>query len=206
MEPDEKAVGRLSAKLQNRISSAGVSSNMLLSLLMFVPMMLLFFFVMPHFAHTYVYVQGTVANSSAYNVIAPGSVILKWNGYNISALSDFVVAAKNDQPYTNVAVVTNKSTYVLQTNSLGKVGVEVNQATRFSGGTIESLAYFLYTFAGLSFLLNFLAAVVNFLPIPSFDGWRIFNTSIKNKRLVRYITLFVVAVILVNVLPWFWSL
>ncbi|MCL4365560.1 MAG: site-2 protease family protein [Candidatus Marsarchaeota archaeon] len=205
VEPDEKAIGKLNAKLQNRISSAGISSNMLLSLIMFVPMILMYFYVMPNFAYSYVYVQGTVANSSAYNVIVPGSVILKWNGYNISTLSGLMVAAKRDLPHTNVSIVTNRSSYVLQTNAQGKVGVEVNQGTHFVSSTAEAVAYFLYTFFGLSFLLNFLAAVVNFLPIPSFDGWRIFNTSIKSKRLVKYITLFVVVIILLNVVPWFWT-
>jgi len=206
VEPDEKQIVKLSTKLQNRISSAGVSSNMLLSLIMFVPMILLFFYVMPHYAHSYVYVQGTLQNTSAYNVIAPDSVILKWNGYNISALSDFEVAAKHDLPYSNVSVVTDKGSYVLQTNAQGKVGVEVNQATKFTGGAIEGIMYFLYTFFGLSFLLNFLAAAVNFLPIPSFDGWRIFSTSIKSKRLVKYITVFIIVVIFLNVVPWFWML
>ncbi len=206
VEPDEKKINRLGKKIQNRISAAGVASNMLLSIAMFIPMLILFYFVLPHFSQSYVFVEYTLMNHSAYNVIAPGSIILSWNGHNVSTLSNFSYAAKNDLPYSSIHVVTNKGSYVLAANSQGKIGVEIAQSSRLSGGLLGGISYFLYTFFGLSFLLNFFVAIINLLPIPSLDGWRIFNSSIKSKKIVFAVSAFVVFIIVMNAVPWLWSL
>ena len=207
VEPDEKAIGRLSGKLQNRISAAGISANMLLCLIMFIPMFIMFYTVMPHTPQNYMYISYVVPNSPAYlaNVV-PGSAILKWNGYNISGPSDIVAAAKADKPNSAVGLVTNTSTYSIIANRTGKIGVGIDVASKLVGPSPGPIISFLYAFFALSFLLNFLIAAVNLLPIPSFDGWRIFNTSIKNKKTMSRITWLVILLFVLNALPWIWNL
>ena len=205
VEPDEKSILKLKRREQNRISSAGVSSNMLFAIIFFIPMVLFFYFVVPIFQVPYVYIQATVLHSAA-NVLTPGATILKWNGYNVSSISDFQKAAVGDTPNATVSVVTSSGSYLLKANSTGKVGVLVQQASRQIGGWIGQFAIFLYSFFALAFLLNFLIAVVNYLPIPSLDGWRIFNASIQNKKIVYGITAFIVIALLINALPLLWQL
>lgn len=204
VEPDEKRIEKLKVQAQNRISAAGVASNMLLSVIFFLFMLLFIYFVMPYVQKPYVYIVATVPNSPANSIISPGSVVLKWNGYNISTLSDFKVAAANDISGAHVSIVTNNGSYTLTANSTGKVGVFVNQGAETTGGILGHILTFIYSFFALSFLLNFLVAVVNYLPIPSFDGWRVFNSSIKNKKIVLAISVIVVVSLLVNILPWIW--
>lgn len=204
VEPDEKSIEKIKDQAQNRISSAGVASNMLLSILFFIPLILFFYFVLPGFQHNYVYIVSTVPNAPANGIIAPGAVVLKWNNYNITTLSDFKYAAAGDVPGATISVLTNEGAFMLKANDTGKIGVVVEQGAMMSGGVLGQAVSFFYTFFALSFLLNFLIAVVNYLPIPSFDGWRIFSTSIKNKKIVFAISAFVVACIVINILPWIW--
>ena len=51
-------------------------------------------------------------------------------------------------------------------------------------------------------LLNFLVAVVNLLPIPGLDGYRIYVVNIKNKKFVSLLIALIVAGIVINALPW----
>ncbi|MHB1830661.1 MAG: site-2 protease family protein [Candidatus Micrarchaeaceae archaeon] len=203
VEPDEKKINKLSAKLQNRISAAGVASNMLLSLIMLVPMLLMFFYVMPHFYHSYLFVSGT-EKSMAANVLTVNSTILMWNGYNVSNIPELQTAAKQDAAYSNVSVVTTSGSYVIKANATGKIGVFIGEAQALGGGIWGGLASFFYTFFSLTFLLSFLIALVNYLPVPSFDGWRIFTTSIRRKKYTLATTSFIVVALYINLLPWVW--
>ena len=180
---------------------------MLLCLIMFVPTVLMFYYVMPHTPMNYTYIAYIVPNSPAYNAhVVTGSALLGWNGYAIKNVSELVLAAKKDTPYSNVTIVTNVSAYSMVANQTGKIGVGVAEATKLAGPNPGPFASFIYTFVSLSFLLNFLIAIVNLLPIPSFDGWRLFNTSIKSKKAVRYIAAFVILLFILNALPWLWNL
>ncbi len=203
VEPDEKKIKKLGAKLQNRISAAGVASNMLLSVIMLVPMLLMFFYVMPHFYHSYLFVSATEKGSAA-SVLAVNSTILMWNGHNVSNITELQAAAKQDAAYSNVSVVTTSGSYVMKANATGKIGVFIGEAQSLGGGMLGGAASFFYTFFSLTFLLSFLIALVNYLPVPSFDGWRIFTTSIKRKGYTLATTSFIVVALYINLLPWVW--
>jgi membrane-associated protease RseP (regulator of RpoE activity) len=178
---------------------------MLLAIIFAAFTLVFFYYIIPSFQQTSVYVVSTVPNSPANGILIPGSTILKWNGYSINNVSSFKVAAVADTPGANISVITNKGAYVLTANSTGKVGVEIAQNVVTTGGIEGEAATFLYSFFALSFLLNFLVAVVNYLPIPSFDGWRVFNLNIKNKKIVNALAIFVVICLIINVLPWIWQ-
>jgi membrane-associated protease RseP (regulator of RpoE activity) len=207
VEPDEKQISKLSRKLQNRISVAGMSANLLFCLITFVPTILMFYYVMPHTLQTYTYIEYVVPNSPAYNAhLMAGSTLLSWNGHPTSNVTDMEAAAKGDAPDSMVSVATNVSTYSIIANQTGKIGVIVGEGQRLGGANPGPVVSFIYSFFALSFLLNFLIALVNFLPVPSFDGWRIFNTSIKNYKMVKYLSTFVILLVLLNALPWIWNL
>ncbi len=206
VEPDEKKVLKLKPIEQNRIFSAGIASNILLSLIFTAILVLMLIYVLPNYVHSFVIVSSVLNNSPAYNVIAPGSILYSWNGAAINNISSLEKAASQDKPFSNVNIVTNKGSYSLIAASDGKVGVDLAQETGPIPGSAASQAvYFIYSFVALSAILNFLVGVVNLLPIPGFDGWRIFGASIKNKRIVNAIAIIAVLAILVNVLPWIWE-
>jgi Zn-dependent protease len=57
---------------------------------------------------------------------------------------------------------------------------------------------------GLSFLLNFLVAVVNLLPIPGFDGWQVYRTKVKNAKYLNLLAALILVALVINALPWIW--
>ena len=201
VEPNEKAVKRLKKGAQDRISVAGISANMLVSIAFFVLAVLMISGVFPNIGTGGVRVTATFKNYSAYNVIIPNSIITAWNNYTIRNSYDL---ARAESRYRNGSVVfiTNEGRYVLTPNSSGRIGI--------SGAAAEpsaqfAVANFLYAIFALSFGLNFFVAIANLLPIPMFDGWRIYENRIKNKKILRLLVVLVVASIIVNILPWFWS-
>ncbi len=203
VEPDEASIKKLSEQSQNRIFIAGVSSNILLSLIFFVLFITFLLYIMPALLTTKVIVAATVPGSAA-SVLPTNSTILDWNNYPIKNISSFTVAAKNDTPYSKVSVVTDGGSYLLTANATGKVGVYVNQVSvPLNPGTGFNIVNFLYAVVSLSFLLNFLVGVVNMLPIPGLDGWRVYQTKIKDKRIMSALTWLVVLLILLNIVPWF---
>ena len=65
---------------------------------------------------------------------------------------------------------------------------------------IKDLNIFIYR---EPYLQNFFIAVVNLLPVPGLDGWRIYKTNIKNKKFINLLTILIIFAIIVNILPWF---
>lgn len=207
VEPDEKAILRLGKKEQNRIFVAGIASNMLFSIVFLALMLAVMLYLLPHYVRTDVVISSTVPGSAAYNVIAPGSTLLQWNGQQIENLSVLESVAAKDMPNSNVSLVTDRGSFVLQTNSTGKIGVLINQVTRMSGDNpLSSFVYFLYSLFSLTFLLNFFVGIFNLLPLPGLDGWRIFNASIRNRRIVTLLMVLSIACIAINFLPWVWRI
>jgi len=203
VEPDEKEMKKLGREKQERILIAGISSNMLISIFFFLIMLALLFEI-GNFCLTNVIITATVPGYPASNVIAPGSKIIIWNGYSIKNLTSFDVAAAGDKPFSTVNVTTNLGSYSFKTGSTGKIGVLLSEEY-VPIGILGALLYFIFTVAALSFLLNFLVAVVNLLPIPGFDGWRIYDLESKNKLFINALAVIIVIALLVNILPWAWT-
>ncbi len=207
VEPNEAAVKKLSERDQNRIFIAGVSSNMLAALFFFVLFVIFYFYIIPPaiMLTSKVIVVATVANSPASGVIPLNSTILAWNNYPIKNVSSFKVATINDTPYANISILTNKGLFRLRANATGKVGVyveEVVSQTPRTPGNGYKIVNFIYEFISLSFLLNFLVGIVNMLPLPGLDGWRIYKTKLKDSRWLGAIVAFIIFLILLNLIPW----
>ena len=60
---------------------------------------------------------------------------------------------------------------------------------------------FVYTTLGLAFSLNFVVGVVNLMPIPLFDGYRVIDVNVKNKMIVKAISYTALLFFILNFLP-----
>ena len=67
-------------------------------------------------------------------------------------------------------------------------------------------AMFLWMVLGMTFTLNFIVGMVNLLPLPFFDGYRILDVNIKNKHIVKGLMIITLLAFLMNFLPHFFAL
>ncbi|MGC8479110.1 MAG: site-2 protease family protein [Candidatus Micrarchaeia archaeon] len=202
VEPDEKAVVSSEKYVQNNIFIAGISANFLLTFIFFIFVLLFLLYIIPNIYTNGLYISAVAQGSPAYNVIAPGSLIVAWNNMNVSNVSQLDIAAKSDLPSSIVTVKTNETTYKIRANSTGKIGVYIQEYERQKGGVTSSILVFLYQFLVLSLVLNFLVATINLLPIPLFDGWRIYKNTIKSERKLKLLVALVIIMFVLLALPW----
>jgi Peptidase family M50 len=204
VEPDESKVKKLKARDQDRISIAGISANMFVSLLFFAVTLLMLYLVLPNVSTGGVIVTSVMKNSPAYGIIAPNSTVLMWNNLTIRNEYDLATAESGYIAGNYVSITTNGGVSSIMPSGAGKLGIYVAPAATSSAA--YQVTNFIYAIAVLSFGLNFFVAIFNLLPIPGFDGWRIYQGKVKNKRLLKALAALIVAAILINVLPWFWTL
>jgi hypothetical protein len=203
VEPDENQVKKLRSSGQNRISIAGVSANMLTCMVFFAITLALLYFVLPGISTGGIRITQVVKGYPAYGVIPLNSIITAWNGMPIINSFALAKAEASYVPNTTVAVATSTGTYFLVPKSDGKIGIIEAPA---QSTVAYQAANFLYAVAALSFGLNFFVAIFNLLPIPGFDGWRIYNDKIKDKRKLKALAALLIFALLLNVLPWFWTI
>ena len=128
VEPDEKKVAKLKVKEQDRISIAGISANMITSLLFFVVTFAMLYYVLPNISTMGVIVTALAPNTPAYNVIPQNSVITAWNGNPIRNQYDL---SNTEALYVTgnfVNVTTSTGTYRLMPTPEGKLGIGVGPA------------------------------------------------------------------------------
>ncbi|MDE1810465.1 MAG: site-2 protease family protein [Candidatus Micrarchaeota archaeon] len=211
VEPDEKMVSKLEGIKQTKIISAGISANFIAAFAFFLLTLALVYLVAPHFYSYGVVITSTLANYPANGIIPVGAQILMWNNVPISSLQNVTTAGSADAPNKTVTVGTNKGNYSLMAvaspsdPSKGLIGVELGYTPLLKSAAAR-LVYFFFTLFSLSMLLNFLVAIVNLLPVPIFDGWRIYKINIKNAKVVRALAWIVVISLLANAIPWIFYL
>jgi membrane-associated protease RseP (regulator of RpoE activity) len=200
-------VKRLGSLKQTWIFSSGVAANFITAIVFFALLLLLLNYVVPYAYQYGIVVTGTIAGYPANGVLKDGMQILQWNGRSISNISSLVAAGAQDRPNSTIYVATDSGNFSfrvvpLQGNaSKGIIGVNLGYQPIIRTPYAKSV-YFIFTLIALSMLLNFLVAVVNLLPVPGFDGWRIYKANIKSKKLVRFAAALVVAGLIINALPW----
>ena len=205
VEPVEKDISKLPVKSQDKISIAGISMNFFLTIVFFLLMLLMLYVVLPPLFTNAVYIEGIVPGSPSQNVLAPGAIVNSWNGHAIKNITDLESAAASDLPHSIVTVSTSNGTYSLTANATGKIGVYLGEeSVPASNSIVSALANFFYEFFGLSFLLNFYVAIFNVLPIPLFDGWRIYKLKL-GARGMKIVTIVALAILILLFVPWIWS-
>ncbi|MFH1394301.1 MAG: site-2 protease family protein [Candidatus Micrarchaeota archaeon] len=70
---------------------------------------------------------------------------------------------------------------------------------------LGDLSRFLVITFGLAFSLNFIIGTVNLLPLPFFDGYRVLELNMRNKKLVKAIMIITLISFILNFLPWFFA-
>lgn len=185
-----------------------MSANFIATIVFFALMMLMMSYVLPSIYHYKITVTGVLPNYPANGVLQDGMQILKWNNYTISNISELDIAGSMDKPNSTVSIVTNKGTYEIKAipsstnSSRGLIGVSLGyEYVPINPSPYTSILYFLYTLFSLSMLLNFFVGVINLLPIPGLDGWRIYFANIKSERFVKTLGALVIILIIINILP-----
>ncbi|HUY70511.1 MAG TPA: M50 family metallopeptidase [Candidatus Baltobacteraceae bacterium] len=211
VEPDEKMVAKLEGIKQTKIISAGISANFIAAFVFFLLTLGVVYVVAPHFYSYGVNIASVLPNYPANGIIPVGAQVLSWNNVPVNSLENVSAAGLLDVPNETVTVATDKGTYAIMavaspTNSThGIIGVQLGYGALVKT-PVAKVVYFLFTLFSLSMMLNFLVAIVNLLPVPIFDGWRIYKINIKNAKIVKALTLLVVISLLINVIPLFFNL
>lgn len=196
---DEKSLSNKDKKHRLRVAAAGAATNILASILFFIPTFLLLI-SMNQFYSDRLSIIGFSKNLQSLN-ISIGSELYSINGVQISSLDDFNLAKKSFQPDSNVILETSQGVFTVKTDSNGMIGILVSPAIKKDYWWIKSL----YLTLALLTVLNFFVGVINLLPVQAFDGHRILQDSIKNKQIVTLISYIILASLILNIVPWAWS-
>lgn len=73
----------------------------------------------------------------------------------------------------------------------------------FPAGLAGEIFNSIYVFLGLAFSLNFVVAAVNLLPLPLFDGYRILEVNMHNKKALTALMYLTLGAFILNFIPWF---
>jgi hypothetical protein len=202
VEPDEHQIKKLPVAKQDRIFIAGISANLLTCLFFFVLTYFTYIYALPNLNTQGVLVTTVFPDHPAYGLLSVNYTILSWDGMPIRNSFDLAIVEEAYIPGNAVLLGTDHGIiHIIPTNS-GKLGINTAPANT---STSYQIINFLYSVITLSFGLNFFVAIFNLLPIPGFDGWRIYQNRIKNKKILRFVSFLMIASLVINVLPWFWS-
>jgi len=200
VQPDENSVKRLPKDKQNRIYIAGISANIIASVIFLVLMFLVVDFWLTNINTQGVRITAVINGTPASKALSPGTAIFKWNNYIIT--NEYALERiESNYSHGSVKLYTSKGIVNITPMSNGMLGIELVPNVE---NAAYKIAYFLFTFFGLSFALNFFVGIFNLLPIPGFDGWRIYANEIKNTKLLNGILALIIVSILLNAIPWIW--
>ncbi len=216
VEPDEKMVSKLDNVKQTGIFSAGISANLIAMFIFLVLMLIVATYLVPAAYQYKVIVTSTLPNYPANGIIKSGMQILKWNNVSINNLTTLETVGASIKPnqsfYVTAVSGSTSAAQMINTYKFKAVADPSNSSRGIIGVSLEyepviaspfaKIVYFLYAVFALSMLLNFLVAVVNLLPIPGLDGWRIYWANIKSERFIKFMGALVIILIIVNILPW----
>ncbi|MFH1447651.1 MAG: site-2 protease family protein [Candidatus Micrarchaeota archaeon] len=207
VDPDEKSLAKKDIDVQTRVFSAGPASNMIVFIVMFFILLAFESFSVPYLDPG-VYVHSVDFNSSAYNanittgtsLVSIDNIPITWD--NLEQFRSLVTDSES------VTLQTDAGTHVLEPKE------SVPGGERTLGLRLPPQRYYLGDYywmgfikntLGLIFVLNFLVGVINFMPMfMAFDGYRILSLHTKNKMIVKIISYALLAMLLLNFVPWLW--
>jgi Zn-dependent protease len=205
VEPDDKQLNRLDDTKQTKMYAAGVASNFVLMIIFFILLLPLVYYVLPNIEK--VIITATVPNTPAYNAIPIGTQIYYWNSIHVKSLAS--LDNISEKPGEIITLNTSNGTFMFTAVSIdnsarGYVGVDLGQVIQ--NNQAAGAWYFIYSVIALSLVINFLIGIANMLPIPGFDGWKIYAANIKRKKLLGTIAALVLIILVLNAVPWFFDL
>ncbi|OIO21717.1 hypothetical protein COV61_01005 [Candidatus Micrarchaeota archaeon CG11_big_fil_rev_8_21_14_0_20_47_5] len=197
VDPDEKEFLAAPPLAQKRLLVAGSSANFIASAVAFF-LLLLFLF------STYDARVSAIQIVSGNGTLANGTLIYAINGIAVNDSFAFPSFSAGEK----AVFATNKGEIKATAGEKGTFGIlylpiyksGIGGKAAYKSG-FEFLGFF-HTTIALLFILNFIVGVVNLLPLPFFDGQRIFELTIKHKLVSDAITALVAIAFVVNFLPW----
>ncbi|MFA5106493.1 MAG: site-2 protease family protein [Candidatus Micrarchaeia archaeon] len=194
VEPDEKQLAKKSRIEQLRVMVAGSTSNFLASIFFFALLVAFAIGTYGYRADALYVVSGPIQN---------GTYVFSMGGIPASQLKGHVF-----EPGQEVGIATSAGEKTLAADSGGHLGITSHYvpAGAFALSPVYPPQYsflgFIFRFLVLAFVLNFLVGTVNLLPLPMFDGQRIVEIVLNDKRIVLAIAVVVGVAFASNFLPW----
>ncbi|MDD2655087.1 MAG: site-2 protease family protein [Candidatus ainarchaeum sp.] len=191
VEPDEKRLSTKSREVQKRVVVAGSAANLMFSIVFFV-LLLAFLGVTGPFKQDGWYVLDGMDN---------GTIIYAINGIHVEDLPENYTA-----PTSTLNLTTNYGEVQRTMNATGGFGIAYlpMDYAPFTIYNNPALSFIFKTLV-LVFSLNFIIGVVNLLPLPFFDGMRLLELSVNNKKYTDFVMYLILAAFLSNLLPWFFK-
>jgi len=191
VEPDEKRLATKSNEVQKRVVVAGSAANLVTSIFFFL-LLLAFLGTTDSFKEKGWYVLSGMDN---------GTIIYEINGIPVENLPENYTASN-----ATINLTTNHGLVERIANETGGydisyIPMDYAPFTQYENPILS----FIFKTLVLVFALNFIIGVVNLLPLPFFDGMRLLELSVNNKRFTDFVMYLVLAAFLSNMLPWFFK-
>ena len=158
------------------------------------------------------------AGSPNAGLLAKGEVLLSADGAPVYGFDDLESAVRAHAANATIAVETTAGAKLLKIGTDGKLGVSFRQTLTFeatdapSNAALYALLAFLLVVFSYAYLLNFILAIMNLLPLFLTDGHRIiyeeFVEAWGKKKAALYSALVgfaTIGLLLLNALPWLWA-
>ncbi|MBN2122189.1 site-2 protease family protein [Candidatus Micrarchaeota archaeon] len=191
VEPDEKRLLAKSPEIQTRVIVAGSAANLMTSIIFFVLLFGFLFVTDPLKEKGWLVLEGMENETIIHSI----------NGI---AVEDIGSEGLNLKPNSEVVLETSLGTVTRETNHDGKIGIIYSSLSyaplaRYNFFPLD----FTFRLLALTFCLNFIIGVVNLLPLPFFDGYRLLELNIPQKWIPKAIMYVCIIAFLMNFLPWF---
>ena len=230
VEPDENELKKKSAYKQLSIFAAGSFSNIITGIII---LLLAGFIINPiangAFDFNGVKVASVDKNFPASNAgLQVDDQIISIDNSKIKNINDFVKVLNAKKPNEEITLKTNNQEYEIKlaenplNKELGYLGVRVTYAEQVVkkevqnkyGATLPRILYWIKELFGWLWLISIGIGLFNLLPLGPIDGGRMFLTGLgvfvkkeKNvKRIWGFISFLILALIAINLLPFFWKL
>jgi hypothetical protein len=191
VEPDEKRLTAKSSEIQTRVIVAGSAANLMTSIVFFIVLFGFLFVTDPLKEKGWLVLEGMENETVIYSI----------NGISVEDIGAEGLSLK---PNSEVALETSMGTIMRETDSEGRMGIIYSS---LSYAPLARYGFFPLDFTfrllALTFCLNFIIGVVNLLPLPFFDGYRLLELNISEKWIPRAIMYVCIIAFLMNFLPWF---
>ncbi len=189
VEPDEKRLITKSKEVQTRVIVAGSTANLFTAAIFFILLFSFLFVTSPFKEKGWMIIEG----------MEEGTIIRSINGIELDGIQQL-----NLTPDETAILETNYGTIERVADQDGKLGIyyaPLSSApyTRYNFFPFD----FLFRLLALVFCLNFIIGIVNLLPLPFFDGYRLVELNIENKIIPKIIMWVCIVAFLMNFLPWF---
>jgi membrane-associated protease RseP (regulator of RpoE activity) len=191
VEPDEKRLSTKSKEVQKRVIVAGSTSNLIFSIIFFILLLAFLGTTEPLKQKGWYVIEG----------MDNGTIIYAINGIPVENLS-----ANYTAPTSTLNLTTNYGEVQRTINETGGFGISYFPMDYAPFTQYENPVFaFIFKTLVLAFALNFIIGVVNLLPLPFFDGMRLLELSVNNKRFTDFVMYLILAAFLSNLLPWFFK-